>query len=689
MAGRKVKIVTDWRKVIKTLEDSYDALNGVPRSEWMMKDIIQNSWDARIDKTNAEGWVFTITLIEKNGSTMIVFEDEGTTGLTGKLSAEEAQEVLLSGEDLPPTERRARFYANAVTWGDKQDAAGGRGQGKGVLVIANCYESVVFESKSSDGYFSGALVRDMSGANIEDFDTSPEEFIANHCPGLRPKKTSGVRIVLSNPDPNLLYAIETGEIDSHILASWWPLLATKGRIRVQVNGTFRDIQPIGAYEYLVESYRTRKALSGRQIISMPRKEDEIIGHSLARSAVSVFEGVEGEEVEEESDRRPFGVHLIRQGMVVERYRLQEVLLQLTYEVKNEHRDLVCRGFYGFVEIGSAEGNRELKQYENPLHYGFTHGRAGRVWRSVASYLEDPTRDALSEWGFLMDDEEAETERDKAVQSAVQGEINRLAKKLGISPSKTAAPGVPDGRNKPGGSPHLPLLIAVDNPQRGESLPLNVSIEGLAARVRNRQRCSVTVDVEYQFQAPGEEAKTVGQIEATLAPAEEREFAVTTIPAAAVATPGRYRLTATVRLKSAGNLEVLDKELLSASGQVKIGWYRTDAINLYVASIPPQKGLIDWVYASGRDSYTPMQYLHDYKSPKVVLYEQSSFVTKAKANGNEAFEGLIREIGLRALAGYVVQDEKALQTLLKKSEIDDAIGKGNIEEAVYFQLQSQL
>jgi hypothetical protein len=85
----------------------------------------------------------------------------------------------------------------------------------------------------------------------------------------------------------------------------------------------------------------------------------------------------------------------------------------------------------------------------------------------------------------------------------------------------------------------------------------------------------------------------------------------------------------------------------------------------------------------------MQYLHDYKSPKVVLYEQSSFVTKAKANGNEAFEGLIREIGLRALAGYVVQDEKALQTLLKKSEIDDAIGKGNIEEAVYFQLQSQL
>jgi hypothetical protein len=688
MAGRKVKIFTDWRKVVQTLEDSYENLNGVPRPEWMMKDIIQNSWDARKDKSNAENWVFTISLIESKGSSIIVFEDEGTTGLTGKLTADEATKKLENGEELPPTERRARFYANAVTWSDGQDAAGGRGQGKGVLVIANSYESVVFESKSADGYFSGALVRDASGANMEDDETTPEEFADRHCPSLRPKKTSGVRIVLSNPDPDLVYAIETGEIDGHILASWWPLIATEGRIRIQVNGVSRELEATGAYENLVDSYRTNSPLEGHSVIKKPSKDDAIIGYNLAKSAVSVLELDQDDSDEDELDHRALGVHLIRQGMIVERYRLQESLLQLTYEIKNEHREAVCQGFYGYIEISGTEGNRELKRYENPLHYGFTGGRGGRVWKSVASYLEDPTRQALDEWGFLMDDDEAEIERDKAVQSAVQGEINKLARKLGINPSKSTVPGTSDGRNKPGGSPHLPIQIAIDNPKRGESLPKSQPVDGLLARVRNRQQCTVTVDVEYQLEVPGEEAKQLGQVEATIAASEEREFAIPTIPAAAVSEAGRYRLVATVRLKSAGNLEVLDKALLSGSGQVKMGWYRSDAVNLYIATPPPQKGLIDWVFESG-SWYTPMEYVHDHKSPKVRVYEGSTVMKNAKINGDEAIASLYREIGLRALAGYVVTDEKALQELLTKTEIDDAESKGILAESIYFQLQSRM
>ncbi len=688
MAGRKVKIFTDWRKVVQTLEDSYENLNGVPRPEWMMKDIIQNSWDARKDKNNAENWMFTISLIENKGSNVIVFEDEGTTGLTGKLTADEATKKLENGEELPPTERRARFYANAVTWSDGQDAAGGRGQGKGVLVIANSYESVVFESKSADGYFSGALVRDASGANMEDDETTPEQFAARHCPSLRPKKTSGVRIVLSNPDPDLVYAIKTGEIDGHILASWWPLIATEGRIRIQVNGVSRELEATGAYENLVHSYQTNSPLGGAVVIKKPSKDDEIIGHTLAKSAVSVLDLSQDDSEEDELDHRAFGVHLIRQGMIVERYRLQENLLQLTYEIKTEHRDAVCQGFYGFLEISGTEGNRELKRYENPLHYGFIGGRGGRVWKSVASYLEDPTRHALGELGFLMDDDEAEIERDKAVQSAVQGEINKLARKLGINPSKSTVPGAANGRNKPGGSPHLPIQIAIDNPKRGESLPKDQPVDGLLARVRNRQQCTVTVEVEYQLEVPGEEAKHLGQVEATIAASEEREFAIPTIPAAAVSEAGRYRLIATVRLKSAGNLEVLDKALLSTSGQVKVGWYRSDAVNLYIATPPPQKGLIDWVWES-KYWYTPMEYAHDHKSPKVYVFEGSTVMKNAKSNGDDAIAALYREIGLRALAGYVVTDENALQELLTKTEIDDAGDKGILEESVYFQLQSRM
>ena len=689
MPGKKVRIFTNWKKVIETLHDSYKNLDNVPPPEWMMKDIIQNSWDARKDKENAKDWIFTITLMDKDGASILVFEDEGTTGLTGKLTADEAMTKLQNGEELPPTERRARFYANAVTWSSDQDAAGGRGQGKGVLVIANSYESVVFESKSSDGYFSGALIRDSSGANLEDDVTPPETFVAQQCPGLRPKKTSGVRIVLSNPDPDLVNAIQTGDIDGHILASWWPLFATEGRIRVQMNGKYREIEPTGAYEDLVNAYQSSTPLEGRSIIRKSGKDDAIIGHKLAKSAVSVLEGAQEDDEDDDSDHRAFGVHLIRQGMVVERYRLQEILLQLTYSIKSDHRDSVCHGFYGFLEIGGADGNRELKKYENPLHYGFAGGKGGRVWRSVAQYLEGPTQTALEEWGYLMDDDEAESERDKAVQSAVQGEINRLARKLGINLSNTGVRGTPDRKNDPGGKPHLPIQIAIDNPKRGVSLPKSQPVSGLSVRVRNRQPTSVTVEIDYLLEAPGEGKMSLGLVEATLAASEERSFAIPTIPGSSVAEAGRYKLEATAMLRGAGNLAVLDKKLLSTNGlRVKEGWTTKDAVNIFIAIDPPQKGLIDWFF-SNSDNYSPMEYVHDHKSPRVKIFEGSMLLKRAKANGDEYVEALYMEIGLRALASFITREELPLGKLLDQGQIDDAQGKGVLEEAVYFQLKLRL
>jgi hypothetical protein len=85
----------------------------------------------------------------------------------------------------------------------------------------------------------------------------------------------------------------------------------------------------------------------------------------------------------------------------------------------------------------------------------------------------------------------------------------------------------------------------------------------------------------------------------------------------------------------------------------------------------------------------MEYVHDHKSPKVRVYEGSSVMKNAKINGDEAIASLYREIGLRALAGYVVADEKALQALLTKTEIDDAESKGILAESIYFQLQSRM
>ena len=62
MSAKEEPILTDYSQMVQNLADDYAALP-VDRPEWLMKDIIQNSWDARVDKTNAKGWVFTIRVI--------------------------------------------------------------------------------------------------------------------------------------------------------------------------------------------------------------------------------------------------------------------------------------------------------------------------------------------------------------------------------------------------------------------------------------------------------------------------------------------------------------------------------------------------------------------------------------------------------------------------------------------------
>ena len=71
MSAKEEPILTDYSQMVQNLADDYAALP-VDRPEWLMKDIIQNSWDARVDKTNAKGWVFTIRLLKRKSGYIVV-----------------------------------------------------------------------------------------------------------------------------------------------------------------------------------------------------------------------------------------------------------------------------------------------------------------------------------------------------------------------------------------------------------------------------------------------------------------------------------------------------------------------------------------------------------------------------------------------------------------------------------------
>lgn len=687
MGEREELILTDYLKMLENLRDDYKGLQ-VPEPEWMVKDIIQNSWDARVDKVHASGWTFSLRLFKRKSGYAVVIEDEGTTGLTGKMTTSEARQLLASGRDIPARERRVRFLGHAITWNRAQDAAGGRGQGKGVLLIANTLNTVNFESHSDDGYFAGALKRSVEGKNMVNDEADPRIVADQYFSELGPKRANGVRVLLDNPDSEIVDAILSGSIDNFILSSWWPILATKGKIVIGVLGNEREIVVSPTYLARINSYRTGEGLMGIPLIEKASSDARIIDHPVDKAAVAIAEPTLWNSTTETLDRQresAFGVHFIRQGMVVARYTLRDNLLSVVVDLKPEVRDAVLDGFYGYIELQGIEANREAKALENPLHYGFKHGRMGRMGRSVEAFLAGPVRAALEKHGLLLQQTGATDEQERAVQSNVQSVINKLASQLGITAAKNSGT---KGTNRPGGAPRMPIQIVIDNPHNGTRLEKDLAVGELEARVKNRQGCGVNVLVEFTLDYPNGHSERLFTTEAALSAGEERRIAVPEMGPLHFSEAGRYRVSGRAVLQSAGNLEVLDQELLASRTQVKVGWYREDATSLYIAIDPPRKGLIEIEEMGGYYGGT-MRYQHTDLKPKVLYYSEAPAVKAAKAESYEALNDLLLEMGLRGLSEYIVNVGTPLEKVMPLEDIQQAEAEGNLIQATYFMLRSKI
>ena len=103
--------------------------------EGLQKDVIQNSWDARIDKKYGKGWECGFSLIDINNKKFFCIVDRGTTGLNGtKFHTERELVKILSknkpGEDLA-------YFLNS-NWSAKSIEEGGnRGRGKTLFLVAS------------------------------------------------------------------------------------------------------------------------------------------------------------------------------------------------------------------------------------------------------------------------------------------------------------------------------------------------------------------------------------------------------------------------------------------------------------------------------------------------------------------------------------------------------------------------
>ena len=119
-----------WPGTIKRILDDYKA-RGADFIHGNQKDAIQNMVDA-IDPNSNEKAKFVIKLIENSKIPLLILEDYGTTGLTGRVL--ELHEMT---DDLDEEERWARFESLSFSKSQISQTLGARGQGKFMLLTAS------------------------------------------------------------------------------------------------------------------------------------------------------------------------------------------------------------------------------------------------------------------------------------------------------------------------------------------------------------------------------------------------------------------------------------------------------------------------------------------------------------------------------------------------------------------------
>ena len=226
---------TNFAAEIKQIIDSY-INHGMGTNHGLMKDNIQNSWGAKKTKKGRDFSVH-IELIEREGFSAVTFTDSGTHGLTGTKYTDlddVESEIDLGSEN----ERLANFeiHKNVGRQRDEQRTGGFVGQGKLMSNIHSTNYQIYYDSLRSDDNEYLINKRYFSPPNL---DTNNMQIMLNNdlwndeatkylkeisSDYLKPLKNSGTRIIIMDPNQELIDYIRTGKLLEDIEFTWWEIL---------------------------------------------------------------------------------------------------------------------------------------------------------------------------------------------------------------------------------------------------------------------------------------------------------------------------------------------------------------------------------------------------------------------------------------------------------------------------------
>lgn len=405
--------VINWPNQVRQIVDGYRSHHTVGHG--VQKDAIQNAWDARLDKTHANGWEVEFELLELDEITLFFWTDKGTTGLTGRILLPEDLE-----KDLPVEERWGRFENVAFTKEPSEKALGARGRGKFIFLGASKHLAktadgkkitnlLLYDTLSGDGvYRFGFRTITVTESPIQAFEgREAEEKIRYFTKGhLHALKTIGTRVVIVDPIAELVEQVKNGRFKEYVEETWWEILKDYDvKIAIKTGPKAQRAKLIDHFNFPQNDSRRFKCWR-KQNIKLPGAPNYVV-----KNVHIVYDS----EKEVAEDLR---------GIFVQRGGMKICSLPIKYLDKS-----YAHSIYGYVSFDDNL-ERKLQEDEGIEHYSFDFKKL--FPRLVKQFVEDECDKFIRQkLGIDTGSKPKNYQKERSAELKAIYQINKIAADLGI------------------------------------------------------------------------------------------------------------------------------------------------------------------------------------------------------------------------------------------------------------------
>jgi len=313
------QIGADLSKVVDRISKQYDRPNIA-----FQKEAIQNSWDVRENRKEGKEWSLRIDKYKDEEKKIhVVVEDFGTKGMN-----------------------QERWEAFSSLWRPKKDRddAGGKGQGKFILMNASREHVLFVESISDDAGYICKFLQDGKKSSDD------ENLQISECiPGAKPLNHKGSRVWIYDVHENFLETLSSGEFADSIIECWWQVLGPR--------------------------FNGKIYLFGKEILYKPLPPSTEGITSLENHQVGKFGQIKRLRIDFYAEKVPVAFD----GVMVQRANM--MILKVPFEVNDKE----YKGrFSGYIEFDETL-EKELKEIERNDHCSFQYESP---WKEIKSLVKD-------------------------------------------------------------------------------------------------------------------------------------------------------------------------------------------------------------------------------------------------------------------------------------------------------------